>query len=160
MAANPTPAKTKVPDAGQGKPFKPALLLVLLLPVAVLMAPTAIVLLAALMPTYAARLIDSSPSRFLTWTILGMNLVGAIYFLHELWSLGDDFGIVAIVLGDPIGWLAVFAGAGTGWLLYLVMPAIVARMAETQSTLRMRRVRRDIAKLTEEWGPGVAGDKE
>lgn len=146
--------------APQGKPFKPALLLVLLLPVAVLMAPTAIVLLAALMPTYAARLMDSSPGKFLTWTVLGMNIVGAIYFLHELWTLGEDFGAIAIVLGDPIGWLAVFAAAGSGWGLYLLMPLATARMAATQSALRMRRVERDIARLTEEWGPGVAGERE
>lgn len=156
MAANPKPSQTNAPAAGGGMPFKPALLLVLLLPVAVMMAPTAIVLLAALMPTYAARLLDSSPGRFLTWTILGMNVVGALYFLHELWSLGEDFGVVAMVLGDPIGWLAVLAGAGCGWLLYLGMPAITARMAHTQSALRMRRCRRDLEKLVEEWGPGVA----
>lgn len=159
MAADPKSAKAGAPTQG-GTPFKPALLLVLLLPVAVMMAPTAIVLLAALMPTYAARLLDSSPGRFLTWTILGMNVVGALYFLHELWSLGEGFGVIAMVLGDPIGWLAVLASAGCGWLFYLGMPAITARMAQTQSALRMRRVHRDLAKLTEDWGPGVAGREE
>ncbi len=156
MAADP---KSAAP-APQAKPFKPALLLILLLPAAALMAPTAIVLVAALMPTFAARLIDSSPGRYLTWTVLGMNAVGALYFLHELWSMGEDFGVVAIVLGDPIGWLAAFAGAGVGWVLYLGMPAIVAQMAGTQSALRLRRVRRDLAQLTEEWGPTVAGEKK
>lgn len=163
MAAKP-PAAAAPGRPGQsaqtGKPFKPALLLILLLPVAVLMAPTAIVLIAALLPTAAARLIDTSPNRYLTWTILGTNIVGSFYFLHELWSLGEDFGVIAIVLGDAIGWLACFAGAGCGWLMYLAMPAAVAKMAAGQSALRMRRVRRDIAQLTEEWGPGVAGEKK
>lgn len=155
MATKPDNAAT----AQQGKPFKPALLLILLLPVGVLMAPTAIVLLAALTPTYAARLVDGSPGRYLSWSVLGMNVVGALYFLHELWSLGDDFSAATMVLSDPIGWLCALAGAGCGWLLYLGMPAITAKMAEGQSALRMRRVRRDLAQLTEEWGPGVAGHK-
>ena len=156
MAADP---QSSAP-AQQAKPFKPALLLILLLPAAALMAPTAIVLVASLMPTFAARLIDPSPGRYLTWTVLGMNAVGSLYFLHELWTIGEGFGVIGMVLGDPIGWLCAFAGAGMGWLLYLGMPAIVAQMAGTQSALRMRRVRRDIAQLTEEWGPGVAGEKK
>jgi hypothetical protein len=146
-------------NGAQGKPFKPALLLILLLPVAVLMAPTAIVVLAALMPTYAARLIDNSRGHFLTYTILGLNIVGALWFLHELWAIGEGFGVIAVVLGDPIGWLCVFAGAGFGWLLYLGMPYVTARMAETQTALRLRRVRRDLEQLTQEWGPGVSGGR-
>jgi hypothetical protein len=147
-------------NAGAAKPFKPVLLLVLLLPVGALMAPTAILLVAALMPTMVARLLDPTPGNYLTWTVLGMNVVGALYFLHELWSMGDDFSSLMIVISDPIGWLAAMAGAGCGWVLYLLMPALAAKVATGQSALRMRRVQRDLARLTEEWGPGVAGKGE
>ena len=147
-------------DAGAAKPFKPILLLVLLLPVGALMAPTAILLVAALTPTMVARLLDPTRGNYLTWTVLGMNVVGSLYFLHELWSVGDDFASLMIVIADPIGWLAAMAGAGCGWVLYLVMPALAARIAEGQSALRMRRVQRDLARLTEEWGPGVANKDE
>jgi hypothetical protein len=146
-------------NAGEAKAFKPALLLILLLPVAALMAPTAILLVAALMPTMAVRLIDTSRGSYMTWTVFGMNVVGALYFLHELWSLGDNFASLMMVISDPIGWLAAMAGAGCGWVIYLVMPMLAARVAEGQSALRMRRVQRDLEQLTAEWGPGVA-DKE
>ena len=138
------------------KPFKPALLLVLLLPVAALMAPMAIVLVAALVPTVVARIVDSSPGRYLTFTVFSFNLVGALYFVHELLTLGNDLGSVSIVLQDAIGWLAAFAGAGCGWLLFMAMPALVAKTAEAQSALRMRRVQRDQTQLTEEWGQVIA----
>jgi len=138
------------------KPFKPVLLLVLLLPVAALMAPMAIVLVAALVPTVVARIVDSSPGRYLTFTVFSLNLVGALYFVHELLTLGNDLGSVSIVLQDSIGWLAAFAGAGCGWLLFAAMPALVARTAEAQSALRMRRVQRDQTQLTEEWGQVIA----
>lgn len=147
-------------DAGAAKPFKPILLLVLLLPVGALMAPTAILLVAALTPTMVARLLDPTRGSYLTWTVLGMNVVGALYFLHELWSLGDDFSSLMIVIADPIGWLAAMTGAGCGWVLYLVMPMLAAKMAAGQSGMRMRRVTRDLAQLTEEWGPGVATKDE
>jgi len=155
-AARAAPAAT----AGAARPFKPALLLILLLPVAALMAPTAILLAAALMPTLAARILDPTPGRYLTLTVFGMNAVGALYFLHQLWSLGDDFASLMIVLGDSIGWLSAMAGAGCGWLLYLAMPAIAAKVAEGQSALRQRRVTRDLAQLVEEWGPGVAAKEK
>lgn len=156
MASKPQQSTAQV----AAKPFKPVLLLVLLLPVAALMAPTAILLVAALTPTMVARLLDPTPGNYLTWTVFGMNVVGALYFLHELWSLGDDFSSLMIVIADPIGWLSAMAGAGCGWVLYLIMPLLAARVAAGQSALRVRRVMRDLEQLTKEWGPAVAGKDE
>ena len=138
------------------KAFKPALLLVLLLPVAALMAPMAIVLVAALVPSLVARLVDSSPRHYLTFTVFSLNLVGSLYFVHELIAMGNSLDVLSIVLQDAIGWLAAFAGAGCGWLLFLSMPAFVGKLAEAQSALRMRRVHRDQTQLIEEWGQIVA----
>ena len=157
MAAKPRPTPARAAaNAGGAKPFKPVLLLILLLPVAALMAPTAILLVAAMAPTMVARLLDPTRGSYLTWTVFGMNVVGALYFLHELWAMGHDFQSLLVVITDPIGWLAAMAGAGCGWLLYLAMPMLATRIAAGQSALRMRRVERDLAQLTQEWGPGVA----
>lgn len=139
------------------KAFKPILLLVLLLPAAVLMAPLAIVLVAALVPSAVARIVDSGPGRFLTLTVFSMNLVGSLYFVHQVFTMGNDLSIVPIVLRDSIGWLAAFAGAGCGWLLFLALPPMFGKMAEAQSALRMRRVRRDQEQLVAEWGKVVSG---
>lgn len=151
--ANQAPAK----QAAGTKGFKPVLLLVLLLPAAAMMAPLAIVLAAALIPSIVARIVDSSPGRYLTFTVLSFNLVGALYFVHQVLTLGNSLQVVAVVLQDPIGWLAALSGAGCGWLLFLGMPPLIARMAEAQSALRLRRVHRDQTQLTSEWGEGVAG---
>jgi hypothetical protein len=147
------PAKAEI---AASKGFKPALLLILLLPAAALMAPIAIVLVAALVPSMVARIVDAGPGRYLTFTVFSLNLVGALYFVHELLTLGNSLDMVAIVLQDSIGWLAAFSGAGCGWLLFLAMPSLVAKMAEAQSALRMRRVHRDQAQLTSEWGEVVS----
>jgi hypothetical protein len=148
--------QAKAQTATAPKAFKPALLLVLLLPVAALMLPLAIVLCAALVPSLVARIVDAGPGRYLTFTVLSFNLVGALYFVHQLMIMGNDFETLPIVLQDSIGWLAAFSGAGCGWLLFLAMPPIIAKMAEAQSALRLRRVRRDQTQLTEEWGQVVA----
>jgi hypothetical protein len=153
-------APSKAETATSPKGFKPALLLILLLPAAALMAPMAIVLAAGLVPSVVARIVDSSPGRHLTFTVFGLNLVGSLYFVHELLTLGNDLGSVAIVLQDSIGWLAALAGAGCGWLLFIATPSVIAKMAEAQSALRLRRVHRDQKQLTEEWGAVVTAREQ
>lgn len=138
------------------KAFKPALLLVLLLPAAFLMAPIAVVMVAALVPTVVARIVDGNPSRHLTVTVLGLNLVGSLYFVHQVLTMGNSLDVVALVLQDSIGWLAALSGAGCGWLLYMAIPPLVAKTAEAQSALRMRRVHKDQTQLIKEWGEVVA----
>jgi membrane associated rhomboid family serine protease len=146
----------KAPVSPAPKAFKPALLLVLLLPAAALMAPIAIVMVAALVPSVVARIVDASPNRYLTFTVLGLNLVGSLYFVHQVLTLGNDLEVVARVLQDSIGWLAALSGAGCGWLLYIAVPPLIAKMAEAQSALRLRRVHKDQTQLINEWGEVVA----
>ena len=151
-------ARAKAANAAAAKPFKPALLLILLLPVAALMAPLAIVLAAALIPTMVARIVDTSPNRYLTYSVLSLNVVGSLYFVQQTFVLGNSLGTVTLVLQDPVGWLSALVGAGCGWVLFLGLPALSARMAATQSALRLRRVHRDQSTLIKDWGPTVAGD--
>lgn len=152
--AKETPAKSGA--AIQPRGFKPALLLILLLPVAALMAPLAIVLVAALVPSMVARIVDSGPGRYLTFTVFSFNLIGALYFVHQVLTMGSGLETVARVLQDSIGWLAALSGAGCGWLMFLAMPPLIAKMAEAQSALRLRRVHRDQTQLISEWGEVVA----
>ncbi|WP_119302209.1 hypothetical protein [Dongia deserti] len=152
-------APAKAENAAGPRPFKPALLLILLLPAAALMAPIAIVLVAALVPSVVARIVDTSPGRYLTYTVLSLNLVGALYFVHRVLTMGNDLSVAMLVLQDAIGWLAALSGAGCGWLLFLAMPSVFAKMAEAQSGLRMRRVHRDQSQLISEWGDTVASNE-
>jgi hypothetical protein len=70
--------------------------------------------------------------------------------------MGNSLEAAALVLQDSIGWLAALSGAGCGWLLFLATPPLIAKMAEAQSALRLRRVHRDQTQLTSEWGEVVA----
>lgn len=149
-------ASTKAQAESAPKAFKPALLLILLLPAAALMAPIAIVMVAALVPSVVARIVDTHPNRHLTFTVLGLNLVGSLYFVHQVLTMGNSLEVVALVLRDSIGWLAALSGAGCGWLLFLAVPPLIAKMAEAQSGLRLRRVHRDQTQLINEWGEVVA----
>lgn len=144
-------------EAKPARAFKPALLLALLLPAAILMLPLTLVLIASLAPTMVARVIDSTERSFMTITIGCMNLVGSLYFVDQLWSSGAELENVLYILRDPIGWAAALAGAGCGWLLFLALPPLMARTAQAQTALRLRRLRKDQEQLVAEWGPEVAG---
>jgi hypothetical protein len=113
-------------------------------------------MVAALVPSVVARIVDTHPNRYLTFTVLGLNLVGSLYFVHQVLTMGNSLEVVARVLQDSIGWLAALSGAGCGWLLFLAVPPLVAKMAEAQSGLRLRRVHRDQTQLINEWGEVVA----
>ncbi len=140
--------------------FRPLLLVVLLLPAAIFLHALSLVLLAALVPTLVARILDTGRPPFLTLTVGCANLVGALYFVEELWNIGPELENVGLVLSDAIGWLAVLGAVGAGWLMFICFPLVVHALAQGQSGMRLRRMRRDQQRLIEEWGPEVADEKE
>jgi hypothetical protein len=135
--------------------FKPMLLLILLVPVGLFMLPSTIVLLAALVPTFVARVVDTTPQRYLTLTVGAMNVAGSLWMLHDVWMLGGGFDAVFPTLRDSFGWLAALLGAGAGWVIYGVMGAIAAYFATVQTGIRLRRLQRDQESLVAEWGDPV-----
>jgi hypothetical protein len=129
----------------------------LVTPVAILLLPSTLVLLAAMVPTLVARIVDPGPGRHLTISVGSLNLAGSLWFIHLLWSAGQSFSAVLPTLSDIIGWLAALLGAGLGWTIYSMMPAISRSIASTKSSLRLGRVRKAQVELVEQWGEPVRG---
>ena len=131
--------------------------LCLIMPVALLLLPSTLVLIAAMVPTLVARVVDTAPGRHLTITVGSLNLAGALWFMHDLWSAGQGFSDILPTLGDMIGWLAALVGAGMGWALFSLMPIASRSIATTKSNLRLNRIRKAQADLVEQWGDPVRG---
>jgi len=148
-------AKPAVPQAPKKR--GPWLWLCLVMPVALLLLPSTLVLIVAMVPTLVARVVDPTPGRHLTITVGSLNLAGALWFMHDLWSAGQGFSDIVPTLGDMIGWLAALVGAGMGWALYSLMPIVSRSIATTKSTLRANRLRKAQADLVEQWGDPVRG---
>jgi hypothetical protein len=129
----------------------------LVMPVALLLLPSTIVLAVAMVPTLVARIVDPAPGRQLTITVGSLNLAGALWFMHDLWSAGQGFSDIVPTLGDMIGWLAALVGAGMGWAIYSLMPILTRSIATTKSNLRLSRVRKSQGELVEQWGDPVRG---
>jgi len=161
MAASNAAAKAK-PGAAPAAPQAPKkrgpwLYICLVMPVALLLLPSTVVLLVAMVPTMAARVVDPAPGRQLTITVGSLNFAGALWFMHDLWSAGQSFSAIMPTLSDMIGWLAALVGAGMGWAIYSLMPIVTRSIATTKSNLRLRSVRKSQEELVEEWGDPVRG---
>jgi hypothetical protein len=135
----------------------PWLLMLLAMPVALLLLPSTLVLIPAMVPTLAARVVDTGPGRHLTITVGSLNFAGALWFMHDLWSAGQSFSAIVPTLSDMMGWLAALVGAGMGWAIYSLMPLASRSIATTKSNLRMNRVRKAQEALVDEWGDPVRG---
>lgn len=130
----------------------------LLVPAALVLLPTCILLAPAMLPTAVAFYVDRSRDKGLALSVGPLNLCGALFFLTELWRRGHNFQTAFSLLGDPLGWLAAFAGAALGWTIYLAMPLLVARIMAAKQQLRLTQLRASQKALVEEWGEAVAED--
>lgn len=137
--------------------IKPFAVVIPLLLVGLVFLPSSAVILAAMIPTLVARLVDTSTGRRLTITVGALNLVGALYFLHEIWAAGHGVGDIAPTLADTFGWLCALLGAGAGWVLFGAMPSVFNRIAAAQTALRLRRISQTQDRLVEQWGESVRG---
>ena len=159
MAASNAAAKAQLKPAAPEAPKKrgPWLILCLVVPVALLLLPSTLVLIPAMIPTLVARVVDPAPGRHLTITVGSLNFAGALWFMHDLWQNDQSFAAIVPTLSDMVGWLAALVGAGMGWAIYSLMPIVSRGIATTKSNLRLSRVRKSQEDLVEQWGPPVRG---
>jgi len=161
MAASNAAAKAK-PGAATAAPPAPKkrgpwLYIALAMPLALVLLPSTIVLMVAMIPTLVARIVDPAPGRQLTITVGSLNFAGSLWFLHNLWQAGQGFSEIVPTLGDMMGWLAALLGAGMGWAIYSLMPILSRSIATTKSNLRLRGLRKRQEDLVEQWGDPVRG---
>ena len=137
--------------------IKPWVVVIPLLLIGLVFLPSAVVMGVGMIPTLVARVVVTSPGKRLSVTVGGFNLIGSLYFLHRIWAAGQGMEDIRPTLGDSFGWLCALLGAGIGWVVFGFMPAIIGKIAETQSALRMRNVTKEQERLIEEWGEAVRG---
>ena len=99
MAASNAAAKAKpgVAPAAPPAPKKrgPWLYVSLAMPLALVLLPSTIVLMVAMVPTLVARIVDPAPGRQLTVTVGSLNFAGSLWFMHDLWSAASEIARLA-----------------------------------------------------------------
>jgi hypothetical protein len=122
--------------------------------------PTATLLAMGLAPTLVARIVDTTPGRYLMKCVAWMNIAGLVPYLTELWFSGHDMATAIKLVTDVYTWFFVYSAAGMGWLLFLGLPGAVAMFRALNAKRRIYFLREKQKDLILEWGECVlpAGD--
>lgn len=133
------------------------LTLVLVIPLGLFVLPSTVLLLAGLIPTIVAYVVDKDPDKSAALTVGSMNLTGIAPFLVRLWQAGHTLDGTARLLADPFTWMVMFGAAAIGWLMYFFIPMGVAMVEQARSGSRIREMEAERAGLVADWGPEVMG---
>ena len=122
--------------------------------------PTVMVLIVGMIPTFIAYATDRRKEKYKTVSVGSLNFVGVLPLLVTLWTKDHSFDMGFTVLADPFNWLMVLGSASAGWTIYLVAPSIVSIFLQARIELSVERLKKRQARLIEEWGEGVSGDRK
>jgi hypothetical protein len=127
---------------------------------ALIVLPTTIVVVFALVPAFAALVVDEGRPRYLFRTVLAVNLAALWPYLEQLWLGGNDMAGAAAVIGDVYAWAAVYGAAGAGWLIYLSAPAVIAGWRRFIGERRIKQLKERQKALLAEWGDVLPSAEE
>ena len=117
--------------------------------------PTTTLLAVGMAPTLGAFIGDTTPRRYLTKCVAGMNFAGAIPFLYKLWTTGHDMATAIALVTDLYVWLSMYSAAALGWLLFLGFPGVVAMFRALNARRRIYMLREQQKSLINEWGDTI-----
>jgi hypothetical protein len=148
-------AKTVAHGVGGGALATVAIALVTLLAVTAL--PLCLLLMAGLIPTMVASMIDRFRARYLTRTVGAMNLAGIAPLAFRLWSDGLTLRAAMDLLLHPISWLLMYGAAAIGWAIFLGMPSVARTFVDVRADHLQHQLKARAKQLVEEWGEEVTG---
>lgn len=128
-------------------------------PAALVMASTTIVMLAGMIPTMVAYVIDRDSKKPAAISVGGFNFCGCLPFAIDLIKAGDH-GInrAFLTLAQPLSWMLMFGAAAVGWAFYFGVPPLIAGAEVAKAERRIEAMKKRKVALVQEWGPDVAAD--
>ena len=123
----------------------------------VFIPPTMLVLIAGMIPSFVALLLNTDRGGSLA-AMLAFNLAGVIPVIGILWERGQTFHQAFKILSDVYMWLAMLGGAGIAVFLAWAVPVVVLAAYELQARTSLNRLQKQRTKLIEEWGGQFVSD--
>lgn len=130
--------------------------LILVLPLGLLVLPTTLLLIAGLIPTMVALVVDRDPDKSAALTVGAMNFCGIMPYCIRLWQGGHTTDVSFLLLSQSTTWLVMYGAAGMGWLIYFTVPRLVAGFNISRYQARIRQLDAARAELVQDWGPEIA----
>jgi hypothetical protein len=118
--------------------------------------PIFVLMLAALVPSMLAWLVDDLPRQRLVRTVVPLNLASTAPFALQIWFGRNSLSQAMSLLGNPFVIMTIYSAAGFGWVLYYLAPMIVHGLLQRRILRRRRHLTETQKSLVEEWGEEVA----
>ena len=124
----------------------------------VVSAPALIVLAVGMVPTAVAIFIDREPDKHAAISVAALNFAGISPYLAEFVLGSASFGRAIELVSNVFVLVVIYGAAAVGWVLVLVLPPLAAILLGAATDSRIQHMRKEQARLVEEWGQGVAGE--
>ncbi|MEE8270557.1 MAG: hypothetical protein V3R98_02330 [Alphaproteobacteria bacterium] len=118
--------------------------------------PTTVLVLAGLVPTLVALIVDRTAERHAVIAVGTLNFAGVAPSVIALWRDGHTMDAALRLLIDPLSMLVMLGAAAIGWVLYLGVPSVLAVFLTHRNEAEIRRMVARREDLVAEWGPEVA----
>lgn len=117
-----------------------------------------IFLLAGMLPSIVAWIVDRSRSKLQFRTVAAMNFSGVAPYMAMLIKQNNSTEAVQAVMATPEAWLVMYSAAGFGWGIVLFTPYFIRSAMNFFSDNKIHKLEAEQKELIEEWGTGVASD--
>ncbi len=131
-------------------------ILLMLLFLIILAAPTMIILFFGMLPTLVALIVDRSAHKSATFCVGSVNFIGVFPYVMDLWTGFNSIDTAWSSVQNVFILLIWYASAAFGWFLFLAMPAVIAAFVSVLQQRKVALLRGEQKKLIEEWGSEVA----
>ena len=135
--------------------FKPLAIATAILVLLFAALPTTTVLVIGMAPTLGAFIGDTTPGRYLTKCVAGLNFAGVFPFLYQLWTTSNDMSTAIATVTDMYAWLIMYCAAAIGWLLFLGLPGGVSMFRTLNAKRRIYVLCEQQKDLLNEWGESI-----
>jgi hypothetical protein len=131
------------------------LYVMLAIPIGLMIIPTVIVLVVALVPTGVAFIMERGKGYYGGLTVGAMNLAGAPPYLADLWTQAHTVQVALGIITNVFAWLVFYGAAMFGWAVYSTTPAAVSAFMTMTVGHRITGMRAQQRELLQKWGPDV-----
>ncbi len=156
MAKKPAAKKKKAaPKKGGGGVAQYILLIVGFIAMAKFALPSVLVLLAAMLPTLVALVVERGKNRYAWVCVGGSSFAATCPYLFQLWHDGQTIAAAVDILSSVPAWLVMYSGAAFGWGLYTATPPVVGVFIDFLIKRRIAAQQVIQRRLVEQWGDAI-----
>lgn len=131
------------------------MLLVLSLIGTVTMQHAFVFLLAGMLPSIVAGLVDTSRGRHIFASVGAMNFAGVFPPLFDILMQPNVANATVEKISDPAVWFIMYLAAAMGWVLIWLCPLVCQFILHTVYKGQIIRLEMQQKRLIDEWGPEV-----